>query len=65
MGHLHVKGFSEDKKNALEYFESAYVEKVLEAADGNVTRAAKLCGKERRAFGKLVKKYNIIKTVNA
>lgn len=58
-----VFDFSNDKRKALEAFESQYVKKVLSVADGNVTKAANLCGKERRAFGKLVKKYNIKKCV--
>ena len=29
------------------------------SADGNVTRAAALAGKERRAFGKLLKKHGL------
>ena len=53
--------FSRDKKNAVESFERQYVTKVLKVSRGNVTRAANLCGKERRAFGKLVKKYKIEK----
>lgn len=50
--------FSKDKKIAIEYFEKNYVSNLLAVTQGNVTRAAKLCGKDRRAFGKLVKKYN-------
>lgn len=53
--------FTEDKRKAMEVFEKKYVEKVLEKANGNITLAAQLCAKERRAFGKLVKKYNIKK----
>ncbi len=50
--------FSMDKKRAIEKFEITYIERMLELSEGNITQAAKLCGKERRAFGKLVKKYN-------
>jgi two-component system, NtrC family, response regulator GlrR len=32
---------------------------VLEQADGNVSRAARLACKERRAFGKLLKKHGL------
>lgn len=53
--------FSRDKRVAVEQFEKCYVEKVLQKTQGNVTLAAQICGKERRAFGKLVKKYNIKK----
>jgi DNA-binding NtrC family response regulator len=53
--------FSRDKKIAVEHFEKQYVENLLSKCGGNVTRAASMCGKERRAFGKLVKKYNLKK----
>ncbi len=53
--------FSRDKKEAVEIFEKNYVEQVMIKSQGNVTLAAKMCGKERRAFGKLVKKYHIKK----
>ena len=51
--------FNRDKKRAVEQFEKAYVTTLIERSKGNITLAAELCGKERRAFGKLVKKYRI------
>lgn len=54
-----VLNFSNAKRKAIELFEAKFVSRVLYKANGNVTKAAKMCGKERRAFGKLVKKYNI------
>jgi len=51
--------FQAAKEAAIMDFESHYVEDMLAFAAGNVTRAARLAGKERRAFGKLIKKYNI------
>jgi DNA-binding NtrC family response regulator len=53
--------FADAKRKAVEDFEHTYVEQALNYTNGNVTRAASLCGKERRAFGKLIKKYNITK----
>jgi DNA-binding NtrC family response regulator len=47
------------KRKAIESFERNFVLQVLHQANGNVTRAAGLCGKERSAFGKLIKKYDI------
>jgi two-component system, NtrC family, response regulator GlrR len=47
------------KARALAEFESAYVSTVLEAARGNVTAAARMAGKERRSFGRLLKKHGI------
>lgn len=37
-------------------FERAYVEQVLEAAEGNVSRAAELAGKERKDFYDLMRR---------
>jgi len=51
--------FSEAKRRAVEAFESSFVLQLLHKTNGNVTKAANMCGKERRSFGKLVKKYNI------
>jgi DNA-binding NtrC family response regulator len=50
------------KAQALADFERAYVASVLAESRGNVTIAARLAGKERRTFGKLMKKYGIDRT---
>lgn len=55
------KVFSEAKSRAIAEFEQCYLSEALAKAQGNVTRAAKLAGKERRAFGKLLKKYGMDK----
>ena len=52
-------GFREGRTRAIEAFERHYVEKVLFEAGGNVTRAAQVAEKDRRAFGRLIKRYNI------
>lgn len=44
---------------ALEAFDRQYLAEVLTRTRGNVTRAAKMAGKERRALGKLIKRYAI------
>lgn len=44
---------------AVASFERSYVEDLLRKHGGNVTRAAKEAEKDRRAFGRLVKKYSI------
>lgn len=49
--------FRRGRERAIAAFESEYVNKLLEKNNGNVTRAAREAGKERRAFGRLVKKY--------
>ncbi|HEY1902784.1 MAG TPA: sigma-54 dependent transcriptional regulator [Terracidiphilus sp.] len=49
--------FNTGRKQALQSFERDYVEEVLRRNQGNITWAAREAGKERRAFGRLVKKY--------
>jgi transcriptional regulator with GAF, ATPase, and Fis domain len=44
---------------ALESFDRLYLQEVLRRAQGNVTHAARLAGKERRALGKLLRKRRI------
>ena len=51
--------FRDAKQRAIENFERTYVEELLQRNNGNVTRAAREVGKERRALGKLIKKYNV------
>ncbi|MBK5124390.1 sigma-54-dependent Fis family transcriptional regulator [Burkholderia sp. R-69980] len=63
-GALPMHGFGcEDFKTAksrvIAEFEARYLMDALSAAGGNVTKAASLAGKERRAFGKLLKKHGI------
>ncbi len=49
--------FQEAKRKTIEQFEREYIYNVLRAHNGNLTQAAKAAGKERSAFGRLVKKY--------
>ena len=49
--------FAHAKARAIESFERTYLSRLLEETKGNVSQAARLAGKERRALGKLVKKY--------
>ncbi|TVZ37360.1 transcriptional regulator with PAS, ATPase and Fis domain [Alteromonadaceae bacterium 2753L.S.0a.02] len=52
-------GFQEAKQIAVETFEKHYLEALLTKTDGNISEASRLCGKERRAIGKMLKKHNI------
>ena len=54
-----VNEFNAARERALASFERAYLERLMESAGGNVTRAARLAGKERRALGKLLKKHGL------
>jgi transcriptional regulator with GAF, ATPase, and Fis domain len=47
------------KAKAVALFERGYLLRLMERAEGNVSRAARLAGKERRALGKLLKKHGI------
>jgi DNA-binding NtrC family response regulator len=49
--------FGAERKEVIRNFEREYVEDLLRRNGGNITRAAREAGKERRAFGRLVKKY--------
>jgi two-component system, NtrC family, response regulator GlrR len=51
--------FRAAKARAVAEFESAYLRRVLAAAHGNVTAAARIAGKERRSFGRLLRKHRI------
>jgi DNA-binding NtrC family response regulator len=51
--------FQSAKAKAVEHFERTYLTRILQLARGNVSAAARIAEKERRAFGKLLKKYQI------
>ena len=51
--------FQSAKAEAVRRFERDYVLAALRQSCGNVTHAARIAGKERRAFGKLLKKHGI------
>jgi two-component system, NtrC family, response regulator GlrR len=55
-GHTSLK---QAKALAIAQFEKAYVSDLINAHHGNITRAARAAQKERRAFGRLVKKYRL------
>ncbi len=56
---LPTTAFRDAKRAAVESFEQSYLRAIMREAEGNVTRAARKAGKERRALGKLLKKHNI------
>jgi DNA-binding NtrC family response regulator len=47
------------KSEVIRNFEQRYLASLMQQADGNVTRAARMAGKDRRDFGKLLKKYGL------
>ena len=60
--HLPPMSFQDAKAIAINEFEANYLKQVMHIAKGNVSAAARLAGKERRALGKLLQKYAIDKT---
>lgn len=53
--------YSAAKALAIRDFEVDYLTRLMTKTKGNVSEAARLAGKERRALGKLIKKYGINK----
>lgn len=51
--------YSSAKSKVLQQFERQYLSQLMERVSGNVSQAARLAGKERRALGKLLKKHSI------
>ena len=51
--------FKEARVRALREFEGDYIRRMLTITRGNVTEAARQAGKDRRVFGRLMKKYGI------
>lgn len=58
---LNGLSFTEAKHRAIATFEQYYLAEALAKTQGNVTKAASLVGKDRRAFGKLLKKHSMNK----
>jgi two-component system response regulator GlrR len=51
--------FRQAKARVIENFEKTYLEQMLTRHDGNVTHSAREAGKDRRVFGRLMKRYKI------
>ncbi len=54
-----VESFQEAKAKVIVEFEKNYIHGLLAAHHGNITRAARTAGKNRRAFWELMRKHNI------
>jgi DNA-binding NtrC family response regulator len=54
-----VETFTQAKANAVGSFERQYLVNALQRCKGNITQAARLAKKDRRAFGRLVKRHKI------
>ena len=51
--------FRAERDRMIETFERSYIQELLTRHGGNITHAARAAGQERRAFGKLAKKYRL------
>ncbi|MBZ5558135.1 MAG: sigma-54 dependent transcriptional regulator [Acidobacteriia bacterium] len=58
-----AEDFRAARARAVEAFERQYVIRMLKAHQGNITQAARSAGQDRRAFGRLVKRYQIDRRV--
>lgn len=54
-----IATFNDEKNQAIADFEQNYLDRVLTRCQGNISQAARLAGKERRSFARLVEKYGI------
>lgn len=54
-----LESFKEEKSRVIAQFERDYIISVLRACEGNITKAARLARKNRRAFWQLMRKYEI------
>ena len=60
-GALPLASYRQARDHALASFERDYLQQLMRRTGGNVTHAARLAGKERRALGKLLKKHGVAK----
>ena len=56
---VEIEPFSDSKSRAIAHFEQGYLDRVLTYCKGNISQAARLAGKERRAFTRLIEKHGI------
>lgn len=56
---LPLSSFRHEKDSLIRRFESDYIREALTQTEGNITRAAEIAKKERRAFTRLMTKYGI------
>ena len=56
---LDAQTFQQAKAQMIDEFEKAYIQRLLAAHDGNITRAAASAQKNRRAFWQLIRKHHI------
>ena len=55
--------YKQAKSEALEKFEKEFLFKIISKTQGNISEAARVCGKDRSEIGKLLKKHKIDKNL--
>lgn len=60
-----TRSLKASKARVIEEFERTYLEEALVACDGNISKAARQAGKDRRTFFALLKKYDLAPKHNA
>ena len=58
-GTASVVAFEQAKRKVIDGFERGYLIQLLSDLNGNVSRAAQQCGKDRRTFQRLLRRYNL------
>jgi len=58
-GFTDTLNFNAAKQSMLQAFERSHLMRLMQESAGNISQSARLAGKERRALGKLLKKYRI------
>ena len=57
--------FQQARARAIQEFENAYIQELLYKHHGNITQAAREAHKDRRAFGRLVKKHGVARPTSS
>ncbi|MFZ3045373.1 MAG: sigma-54 dependent transcriptional regulator [Desulfatirhabdiaceae bacterium] len=53
-------GYKEAKNRMLQAFHQGYLEHILKQSEGNISRAAQVCGIERQYLQQILKKYGVV-----
>lgn len=54
-----IESFQEAKARVIQQFERSYIRSLLVVCHGNISQAARMARKNRRAFWELIRKYRI------
>ena len=54
-----ISSYEEGKRQAIESFQRSFIKKALQKTNGNISRAAELCGLTRAAFQRIMRKLDL------